>query len=453
VISVTYRIFQRLIVVLLVSILSIFSVANRLNAQIAQTITISSSPNPVGSGARALGMGGAFIGVADDATAASWNPAGLIQLETPEVSVVGAYSHRTEDTSYTAFPKASGPQSVSDFELNYFSLAWPFNFLNWNMIVSLNYQHLYDFNKKVGFSYTDKPSTGPPLTLNNSIDYRQEGGLRAISPAFAVQITPEISFGFTLNFWEDMFQDNGWKSAYDSTGTGTFAGFPFTVATSIREKYEMSGFNYNAGIFWNMNHMFSMGAVFKSPFSARLKHDYNAVSSVTFLTAPGSNTYSQINYTEDQTLDMPMSYGLGLSARLSDALTLGIDVYRTQWEDYALHRADGTAVNPITGKIQSQSDVCATTQVRLGGEYLIIGEKTIVPIRAGLFYDPEPSEKNPEDFWGISFGTGIAYKKIVYDVAYQYRFGRNVRTTTVGNEPSHQDVDQHSVYMSVIYHF
>ena len=38
------------------------------------TIEFSASPNPVGSGARALGMGGAFIAVADDATSASWNP-------------------------------------------------------------------------------------------------------------------------------------------------------------------------------------------------------------------------------------------------------------------------------------------------------------------------------------------------------------------------------------------
>ncbi|MBK8231802.1 MAG: PorV/PorQ family protein [Candidatus Eisenbacteria bacterium] len=33
-----------------------------------------------GAGARALGMGGAFVGVADDATAAYWNPAGLAWL-------------------------------------------------------------------------------------------------------------------------------------------------------------------------------------------------------------------------------------------------------------------------------------------------------------------------------------------------------------------------------------
>src|SRR3989442_13175933 len=36
--------------------------------------------------ARALGMGGAFIGVADDATAAVTNPAGLVILQRPELS-------------------------------------------------------------------------------------------------------------------------------------------------------------------------------------------------------------------------------------------------------------------------------------------------------------------------------------------------------------------------------
>jgi hypothetical protein len=75
----------------------IFIAADLRAATIGQSVGIASSPNPVGSGARAVGMGGAFIGVADDATAASWNPAGLIQLETPELSVVGAYVSRSED--------------------------------------------------------------------------------------------------------------------------------------------------------------------------------------------------------------------------------------------------------------------------------------------------------------------------------------------------------------------
>src|SRR5690348_17283211 len=40
-------------------------------------------------GARSLGMAGAFVGVADDATAAQSNPAGLVNLSKPEISVEG----------------------------------------------------------------------------------------------------------------------------------------------------------------------------------------------------------------------------------------------------------------------------------------------------------------------------------------------------------------------------
>ncbi len=57
---------------------------------------ISSTPNPVGSGARALGIGGAFISIADDATAASWNPAALLKLKRPEISIVGSSFSKKE---------------------------------------------------------------------------------------------------------------------------------------------------------------------------------------------------------------------------------------------------------------------------------------------------------------------------------------------------------------------
>ncbi|NIN01508.1 MAG: PorV/PorQ family protein [candidate division Zixibacteria bacterium] len=44
----------------------------------------------LGVGARALGMGGAFVGVADDVTACLWNPSGLSQLDRKELSVMHA---------------------------------------------------------------------------------------------------------------------------------------------------------------------------------------------------------------------------------------------------------------------------------------------------------------------------------------------------------------------------
>src|SRR5947209_3571553 len=69
-------------------------VASVLGAQVAraqaiQNIVLRNSFNPIGAGARGLGMGGAFIGVADDGTAASFNPAGLAQLRRTELAVVG----------------------------------------------------------------------------------------------------------------------------------------------------------------------------------------------------------------------------------------------------------------------------------------------------------------------------------------------------------------------------
>ena len=94
---------------IILAILFFFALLPYLNgelqaASIFQQVGIASSPNPVGSGARALGMGGAFIGVADDATAASWNPAGLIQLEKPELSIVGEYFHRSDEFSSDQHP-------------------------------------------------------------------------------------------------------------------------------------------------------------------------------------------------------------------------------------------------------------------------------------------------------------------------------------------------------------
>src|ERR1700677_492588 len=47
-------------------------------------------PNTYGIGPRAIGMGGAFTAIADDASAAYWNPAGLSQISSYEISISGA---------------------------------------------------------------------------------------------------------------------------------------------------------------------------------------------------------------------------------------------------------------------------------------------------------------------------------------------------------------------------
>lgn len=49
----------------------------------------------LGVGAKALGMGGAFVGVANDVTASYWNPSGLCQLDQKELSLMHAETFGT----------------------------------------------------------------------------------------------------------------------------------------------------------------------------------------------------------------------------------------------------------------------------------------------------------------------------------------------------------------------
>lgn len=416
-------------------------------------IEISSSPNPVGSGARALGMGGAFIGVADDATAASWNPGGLCQLPTPEVSMVVNGVHRIEDNRFGDAPEAGGEQTVTETEINYFSLAYPFNIFDRNMVISLNYQNLYDFAREWDFSLkfsTHLENIGDIVSIR-SVGYDQSGSLSAVGIAYCIQIIPELSFGFTLNFWEDNSTPNDWESEYhvrDDLYSPMF-GPMGSYENHIYDRYEFSGFNGNVGVLWRTTPKLTTGFVFKFPFTADIHHERRS----TFVN--NGMVAESVNEIAEEKLDMPASYGIGFAYRFSDNLTISLDVYHTRWDDLSLTDKNGVEISPITGKLKDESHIEPTTQIRTGMEYLWIPkEKNIaVPIRFGLFYDPEPDDNNPDDYYGFSLGSGIAVGRYVLDMAYQFRYGDNVGAALIPNYTFSQDIREHMLYASMIVHF
>ena len=118
-------------------------------------IPIKAIPLPVGSGARALGQGGAFIAVVDDATAASWNPAGLIQLERLEASIVGSYLITDQEFSLGNYPLGFGDtldnEDVGRGDVNFLSAAYPFRFLRKNFVAAINYHQVMDFYTDISF--------------------------------------------------------------------------------------------------------------------------------------------------------------------------------------------------------------------------------------------------------------------------------------------------------------
>ncbi len=416
-------------------------------AQQLQRIEVSSW-NPVGSGARALGMGGAFIAMADDATAASWNPAGLIQLENPEISIVGTYFQRKEDNSFGTHPEASGPQDYDFSGVNYLSAAYPFSWKGRNMIVSLNYQNLYDFTRQWQFPLH---YTSGSLDIWQATDYKSEGSIGAIGLAYSIQVSPLFSFGLTLNSWSDGLYDNSWEQQTNTTGSGTSAGGPVTVTSNSRDKYSFSGFNANLGFLWQATGQLTIGGVFKTPFRADLDHEswtdtHLQVGSFPTMT---SSDY----YAEELKIDMPMSYGVGLSYRFSDSFTMSCDVYHTRWDDFILYTPDGEERSPVTWELMGTADIKPTTQLRTGAEYLFIKDNYVIPLRGGIFMDPAPAKGSPDEFYGLSAGSGIAYGRYIFDIAYQFRFANNVSEYIMESLEFSQDIQEHTVYTSIIVHF
>lgn len=417
----------------------------------AQQIEMSSSLNPVGSGARAVGMGGAFIGVADDATAASWNPAGLVQLEKPEMSVVYSYFGRSQSYSSAIHPEIGSTNEMDAGGINYASIAYPFELFKRNMIVSLNYQRLYDMNKDVNFNYTWDDVNG--YDRNDDISFKQQGHLYALSPAMAVQISPAFYLGATLNFWGDYPGNNGWQSTQTSTKSGNSPSGAIIIKEMREKAVSFEGVNAHIGFLWNFYERLTLGGVYKTPFNAKLSSENRETASWSL---PDTNYFFEadpVHTSERLTMQMPASYGLGLAYRHSDKWTLSLDVYRTDWSEFILKDSHGNRTNPITTKSVSEGRLKDTTQVRAGTEYLFIKDKYVIPVRFGLFYDPEPQTGHLDDYYGFSLGTGYARGKFAFDLAYQYRFGNNVSADIPNIEGGKVDVRQHTLMASVIYYF
>ena len=420
---------------------------------IFEQVGLASAPLPVGSGARAQGMGGAFIAVADDATAASWNPAGLIQVEKPEISLVGAYVDRKEEFSSDTSPEINNTGDVSYSDINYASATLPFHWHK-NMVLSLNYQHLFDFKRE--FQY-QRQLTAPGVDLNQLIHYDQDGSVSAIGFAGAIEITPRLSLGATVNVWTDQLgYKNGWTENYSEVAVGSQSGVPVTINTTIQDDYEQfRGINFNLGLLWDTGQWGTVGVVVKTPFTATIQHRFNFNQTTNFGNPINSeNAIGPITVEEEVELDMPISYGLGWSRRFRDLFTLGIDIYRTEWGDYTLTNGQGEEFSPIDGRPKGQSNVDATTHIRVGGEYLFLmpQHNLAVPLRAGLFYDPEPSEGSPNDVFGFALGSGLSFERCSLDIAYQLRWAKDADS---GNliAGSEADITQHTLMASVIFYF
>ena len=382
-----------------------------------------------GSGARALGMGGAFLARADDATAASWNPAGLSYLRLPEVSFV--YSGgRLDSLEMTSAGRSDAVTFVGRKDdrrhgrtPDFFAAAYPFELGRVSGSAQVSFQRIISFqgertiNETLLDTMTGQVVSNPPSMVVSA------GGYDVATLGTGVAVMTSLRVGATVNKWF-----NGYHQTLDRDTNRL--GFP--GHTTQEFDYDFSAWNFNLGLVWSPHADLNLGLVYKSAFTA----DVQLNKSRTDLTVPpSSNQASNASLGIPITLDFPAAIGIGASWRPRSRLTLSADYTRTAWSKGEIHNfftlpagAPGTGMPTIyeslpypslaTDETQPQHD---TIQVRGGVEFVFIFGRVKVPVRAGAFSDRQyfqASDGTPPHFTGLTAGTGVVIGPVLFDVAF-----------------------------------
>jgi long-subunit fatty acid transport protein len=391
---------------------------------VAQDISL----NRPGSGARAAGMGNAFIAVSDDGTAASWNPAGLSQLRKPEFSLVHSTSsrdlflegYRTRDEA-AAFTTLSTVTTNATVE--FASAAVPFSVGGKPVTLQAGWRRLYQLSsdlrgdmRQVPVSPAPRPTSvfkGRPESLLR-IDNATEGNIDVWSLAGAVRFTNRLSLGFSVDLyrgdWEDMGSTNEDPGVLGPTDFSAFV-----------ESHEVSGNNVNVGLLLAYP-SFRVGLVYHAAFWGDTRDDLSVRSSLTEPVAASLSPGARLHF--------PRTVGLGVAWLPKPLLRLALDFTYDEWTQFlvagTLHSPD-RPVNGFDGRVPELSATRDTVSVNAGLEKLFPVKGRYVPLRLGASYEPQgprdPIARDGFDHVILAAGTGLNTNSFKLDVALEYRWG------------------------------
>jgi long-subunit fatty acid transport protein len=386
----------------------------------------------LGVGARALGMGGAFLARADDATAASWNPAGLSYLRRPEVSIVGNHLRSTSDFSVD---HTTGEATTLDFLAVTYPLAWKGGAGS----AQVSYQRALSFD-----AYRVKENPDVVRT------YDSTGGFDVLALGLGFKPTRALRLGGTLNYWFNGYQQ-------------IFTREPRRVVTRV-DKFDLNAWNVNLGLIWSPVEELNLGVVGKTPFTADVVLYRRRTDLIT------GQQPEMISYTSDDVrLEFPGAFGVGGSWRPRDNLTVSADYTRTYWSDARIRNYFTLLQIPEPGATQdgpanifdslvwpnvdaeSQAD---SIQIRVGFEYVILGSRVKVPLRGGYVNDQQYTKDYQGEaphFNSVTVGTGLIAGSALLDVAYQYQWGSYQAAGIGVPEGIPYSAKAHRIYASLIY--
>ncbi len=436
--------------------------------------------NLLGGGARARGMGGAFIGVSDDPSAASWNPAGLTQIDKYQMGAT-LYFVKPRLKYTTTFANSDFANSLKQTKtsISFGSVILPFKLYQKNVVASVLYNRSSDiYDKRIynfpgerridGFGVYDLRGSGIPGEDSIRVGDKEEeitGGLDVINLSLSTKVYKELSFGVGINIYTGSYEFNSrqqirftWNPAFDTL---------ITYHPFVKGSY--SGANFTLGAMYKYRD-FRFGAVLKTPFKLQEKDDTQFLKDVIIngvkITNPdaiSSRPIFPVDY--KQKWEIPLMLGFGASYKIK-GLTLAGDVELRNFSKAKLQYPSIWS-NPSSPTATLDLDWNSLTQFRIGGEYVYQNKYGSVPIRAGfrndpqvfsdlegidmefVDYDPQAGAKvmNSADVISIisqangskvsgntlSLGTGIGWSQIKLDFTFEYsRYNTKMAGTILG---------------------
>jgi long-chain fatty acid transport protein len=405
-------------------------------AQSGQTAQIPLQFDFLNPGARSLGLGSAFTAVADDATAAFTNPAGLTFILRPEISAEGRY--RNLSTSFLSGGRLSGTPSGSGLDTQtgpqygtstdsafrpYFvSVVYPIGRLS---IAGFRHELVLQNNSFLSQGVFQQAVVGggvfnnvraPGLTGTRDIWIDNYGG------AVALRVSSKLSVGADVSVYR--FSD---LSTFASLNSSQFGAVDPTSAGQSSTTVQMgtaTSVGVNAGAIATLNSKVRVGAVFRQGV---------AFSFTQVNTVPNQPVTS-----ENGQFKTPYVAGVGVRLQPSDELSVAIDYDRVGYsrltQDFITFQVDPSEVGRVS--------IANGNEVHVGAEYTLVHMGHTPSLRAGVWFDPNHTVQYASDgtdsvndqrlkatfpaatgIWHYCFGAGLPLSR-----SYEFNVGADLAT-------------------------
>jgi long-subunit fatty acid transport protein len=369
----------------------------------------------LGYGARSLGLGTAYSGVANDFSAVYWNPAGLGQIKQNEFSL--GLSHMSFDNTSTLYGTKEA-FSNSGTKLNTFGLVYPFPVTRGSLVFAIGYGRENDYVgalKFRGFNFM-----GSTISYPDNVDMEgkilRSGGINSWVVAGAVEAAKNLYLGLSINFLSGSYSYNRHYVETDTKNLYTLD--QFIQKYTIEE--DIGGFTGRLGMLYEFNnHNGRVGINIKFPTYYTVRRNY-AIDETEYYDTPDSILFYQSNGTPEYDLTTPFVFNAGLSYTFGDLLLSG-NIDFTDWTQ--MEFSNTTDADLIDENTYIKEDFKATVNFRFGAEYAV--PRTDLRLRAGFVYLPSPytfdSSPNAQKY--ITGGLGWVIDNVLkFDFGYAYGF-------------------------------